>query len=81
MSEYPDYVGRLGHQPFTALAAELTPIRTLERLLDWLKLRNLDLAGALDLIQQEMNSATICLYRSASKDWLSYRLAWGDSAN
>jgi hypothetical protein len=51
MPDYDDYVRRLS-ESHRALAAELQPIRTLERLLSWLTGRGLDLA-ALDLIQQD----------------------------
>jgi hypothetical protein len=52
-----------------ALAAELAPIRTLERLLGWLKARDLDLA-ALDLIQQDEFSYDLLVPHGA--DWLSF---------
>jgi hypothetical protein len=69
MSEYSDYIGRLAIS-HSVLAAELNPIRTLERLLDWLKLRNLDLA-ALDLIQQDEFSYDL-LVPVGPKEWLSF---------
>jgi hypothetical protein len=69
MTDYADYVSRLATTHPT-VANELAPIRTLERLLDWLKARNLDLA-ALDLIQQDEFSYDL-LVPSGPVEWLSF---------
>ena len=51
MSAYADSVARLAAAR-PDLAAELAPVRTLERLLGWFTARGVDLAQ-LDLIQQD----------------------------
>jgi hypothetical protein len=68
MTEYADYVRRLGDAR-PQLAAELAPVRTLERLLGWLKARGLDLA-ALDLIQQDEFCYDMLM--PYGSEWLSF---------
>jgi hypothetical protein len=69
MIEYADHVKRLAATR-PALAGDLAPIRTLERLLGWLKARELDLS-ALDLIQQDEFSYDL-LAPHGTTEWLSF---------
>jgi hypothetical protein len=69
MIEYAVYVSRLATTR-PALAAELAPIGTLQRLLGWLKDRGLDLA-ALDLIQQDEFCYDM-LVPFGSTEWLCF---------
>jgi hypothetical protein len=70
MIEYVDYVGRLSD---TKLAAELLPIRTLERLFGWLTIRGIDLAK-LDLIQQDEFSFDLIVPLDAIR-WMSFGMS------
>ena len=70
MLEYADHLERLRvTQP--VLAAELSPIRTLERLLPWLQTRGQGLA-ALDLVTQDEFCHDLLVPLQRSGEWLSF---------
>lgn len=69
MGSYTDYVARL--QPtHAALAEELTTVHTLEKLLDWLRVRGVNLAG-LDMVTQDEYSHDLVVPLGTG-EWLAF---------
>lgn len=69
MVNYTDYVARL-HLTHEALAEELARVRTLEKLLDWLRARGVNLAS-LDMVTQDEYSHDLVVPLGTG-EWLAF---------
>jgi hypothetical protein len=69
VSEYAEQLDRL-RPSRPALAGELAAVRTLERLLDWLRARGLDFA-ALDMVTQDEYCHDLLVPLGGPGEWLA----------